>query len=220
MATLRQEVSKIITNLNLPFDKVLYLRVKDLLLDSRATIIKQSLDKAGLINDVYIQKYIIELTKSDIADYCKVDLDCDILRSKNKIATPIKYKSDTPFIFVGTIDGKESFLYATNIGEVMNSKYMKYLRNSLRYLYIDNYIYLYGNTKIKYARLDAVYANPTIITDDCDGDGICLNDDMEFPITADLLPLVRELVYRELSYNPYRIQQEEEVPIKQEIQNK
>lgn len=201
MASLRQLATRVINNIGEEFNIPLYERVKDMLITARAEMLQQSIDKRGAITDHYRQRYTVRLQKTDAADTCVINANCTILRTVNKIATPLRYTTDTPFLFVGSIDGKLTFTYAKR-SEIQYVTSMKYISKAIRYVYLNNYIYVYLNTKLKYISVEAVYENPTIVSDECTGGAICYTDDMEFPAPLDIINRCMDRIYKELKGLP------------------
>jgi len=207
MASLRQLVTRSINNINEQYNIALYRLVKDMLFTARAEMLQQSIDKRGTTDDQYRQRYVVKLEKVDSADTCVANANCTVLKTINPIATPLRYTTDVPFSFVGSIDGKLTFT-KTSRSEMQYVSSLKYTANAIRYDYINNYIYVYGNTKLKYISIDAVYENPTIVSDECIDGAICYTDDMEFPCPLDIINRMMDRIYKELLI----LKQENKIP--------
>ena len=109
--TLNRIAQDIADALNRPFDTMLIERLKGLILEQRSLLIRQSIDKNG-VDRQYVQNYIVDLEEVDIADGTTL-AGMLALRSSNKIATTIRTKTAIPFLYVGAIDGTNSFVYRT-----------------------------------------------------------------------------------------------------------
>ena len=194
MATLNQLGARVANLLKQPFNLELQERIKDAFKNLRATRIRQSIERNG-VDDILTQSYIVCVTKVDVTlDDCARKLGCNILRSSNKVAVPIRYKTDEPFTFVGTDDGV-TFIYST-LGAVLKMKYLPMIGNAIWYIYENGYIYLYGNTRIKEFRVQAIFSNPEQVINCCDSS--CYSDDMEFPLPEEMIEsIIQELLQKE-----------------------
>jgi len=192
MASLNQYGEEIIESVGLPFDIPLFTRAKDLFKQARAERIRQSIERNG-VDEIFVQKYIAKLIKVDNIDDCQVQSGCLIMRTENKIPKPIRYKSDSPFIFVGSPTANKEYLHVKGF----TSKFVQHTRfvyKKITYEYIDEYLYLRGNKLIKRVRIDSPYESPELVMPDCNG-GICYTDDMEFPISADMAnSIIKEII--------------------------
>ena len=205
MASLNQLSSQVATNIGRPFDVPLKKRIADLFKNVRAKYLRQSIQKYG-VDEVYIQKYVVPTTTVDIADSCAVSIGCDVRRTTNKIANPIRYTNDAPFLLVASPSGKLIITFS-QLFEVQLGEDDPYFGVIPRYSYVNNYIYLY-NTNISNILVQAAYESPELIIPSATGDtctltatGICYTDDMEFPIPMDLIHDIKLEVYRELGFN-------------------
>lgn len=199
MASLNQLASGVTHDIGQPYNYVLLKRVKDMFIQNRATLLARSIDKKG-VGDTYIQRYVVDLEDVDSADSCEVTLDCIVKRTSNKIATPLRIQGDAPFLLVGSANGFVVVTYASSITEVYTATNVMNVNNIPRYIYINGYGYFYNWDATK-ALFVAVYENPTLIypetADDCTN-GICYDDDMEFPCPIDLIVIIKEMIFKEL----------------------
>ena len=156
-------------------------RIKDLIINERAMLIHREVDKYG-INDMYVQPYSPDLILVNASEISGFPSEKQFLRTQNKIPTPIRYQSDSPFVFVGTVDRRVVFRYTKPyIHDYL--KYLKYIGLGIAYYYINNYIYIPNNIKLEKINVDAIYNSLDVSV--TDGTGICYFDDMEFPLSAD-----------------------------------
>ena len=180
MASLNQLASNVAHILGSPTNTSLKSRVKDEYKYLRAKYIRQSIERYG-VDSVMKISYVVSLVPVDIADNCIIDIGCDISRTENPIGRPVRYKTDVPFIFVGTPDGY-TFTYIKSISESRYRRFMKHVNNAILWTYLNDYIYVFNN-KIKQVRVDGVPENPEEWISICDD---CYNDDMEFPLPFDM----------------------------------
>jgi len=203
MASLNQLADGLALRLNKPHDAVLKELIKDEYKSLRALYLKRTISNHG-INSILSQSYDIELIPIDFTDSCFISGDCTIMRTKNKVAQPLRYETDIPFMYVGTLDGI-SFLYST-FATAKNYKYLPYIGKTMTYFYENNYIYIMNNNKIKYIRVQAVFSNPDQVISLCNSD--CYSDDMEFPLPLDIISSITNDIY-----NLFINKQKEEVQL-------
>ena len=201
MASLNQIAAQILDGVNQPFNKELLERVKDIIKQERADRFRQSIERNG-VDDIMITTYDVGLTKVDAADSCYVELGCEILRTENKIVNPIRYKGDSPFVFIGSSDGKVNITYS-QLSEIKNLAYLSIISNIPRYIWINGYVYIYFYDKRKTTiRIQAVNSTEQIESICINGIETCYTDDMEFPLPIDMINSIKAGIYRELGLVP------------------
>lgn len=165
-------------------DQIFIERIKDLILSTRHLFIHRQTDKTG-IDDRYIQPYEAKLEEVNAS----VDLDITskfkLLKTINKIPYTIRYQSDVPFVFVGSLDRRIVF---RNIKSYIMkyARHLRYIGSGIGYFYTNGYIYIHNNTKLDSILIEAIYESLDV-TKDPDPTGICYKDDMEFPLAGDML---------------------------------
>lgn len=187
MANLNEIADLVAGRLNDPLNEVLKEQIKFAVKYYRAFLIRRDITKNGMSNE-FLQSIKVKLQRADKADSCIASLNCPILRSVNKIPNPIRLNSDEAFKFVGSVGRQKSFTY-TRLEELPFTNYLEFNTDEIRYEWMNGYLYIFNNLKLKYAELVAPYANPNKVKDDCD-DIPCFNDDMEFPLGDDLLQTI------------------------------
>ncbi len=191
MATLNQLSDNIAIRLNRPFDSVLKELIKDSYKDLRALYLKRTIERNG-IHESLKQSYDVELELVDFSDSCFISVDCPLLKTKNKVAKPLQYKTDVPFDYVGTITGN-SITHST-FGTIKFYKHLPLVGNAMYYFYMNDHIYVYGNTKLGVIRIESVFANPEQAISLCNN-ADCYDDDMEFPLPQDIIFNISNDIY-------------------------
>lgn len=187
MATIRQIGNQVTHALNRPLDNALYLRAKDLFIQEYNRMAKESLGR-NFKSLYFRQSYIASVKPVDKADSCVVSIGCDVFRTVNKVPKPMRLPGAEPFLYVGGVDGQNRYIF-TKVTELKLVAKGKYTSKISRYDWINDYIYVYTDNKfLEYILIDSVFANPTLVQDDC-LEGICIDDDMELPIPEDLINL-------------------------------
>lgn len=200
--TLNQEASGIANTLNQPFNHELKERAKDLIKQELALYIRRSVRDHG-IDQTTLISYDAEIVR--VPKYNKPIKEKSeevIIRTKYKVPTPVRFENDSPFTYVGSVDGMVSFpirnpaeatilyLYSST-GE----SYSYYLHNG--YVVINdkpNHTF-----KHLYIKIESIFENPEevlSIYDDIDG------QDIQIPIPADLMASIRDKVLQTLGAIP------------------
>lgn len=209
MASLNEIVDSIAHRMGDPLNIMLRERLKFTVKAYRALFIRRN---PQLSNFNFYQKIVGELIPVDKADSCVVNVDCIVLRSKNKIPYTVRRDYlDVPFQTIGNADFTKIFISATP-GELNYVKKLADTFNEPRYIFTNQYLYVYGNTKFGYFAIRDIFGEPDKVKDDC-SDVPCYTDDSEFPLSMDYVALITDqIVQGELKIlNP-----EEEIKIDKE----
>jgi hypothetical protein len=194
MASLNQIVDNIALRLDQPFNTILKDSLKFTVRHYRAEFIRNDMNKNGL-SFQYLQSFIANVSKVNVLDDCnddgENDLDdsCYILRSTNKIPNPIRINGSINFKFVGTSNpsgGLNPFTY-TEDHEMDFSSYNKYTGCVPRYFMRNGYMFFKNIKRLKYVRIEHSFENPEDVFNYCSATSGCYTDDMEFPISIDML---------------------------------
>lgn len=188
MASLNAIAEHIAYELKDPLNVVLKENIKFSIKYWRALLIRRDIARNGL-SDEFLQRFYFDLVPVDKADACNFNLDCQILRSKFEIPTPIRLNNDILFKFVGSVDGKP-WTY-TEYEEVPYVAYNKFTSKEIRYTFVNRYFYIFGNNKLRKGAVQAPFSDPTLINTSCTQDS-CYSDDSEFPIAADMLQQITQ----------------------------
>jgi hypothetical protein len=194
MATLSTLASQIAESFDRGNDILFLERLKDLIIQTRNTFVHREADKYG-INERYIQPYVAELILVNASIDPNTPSRYTILRTKYKIPAPIRHQSDTPFVFVGKTDRMVPFRHIKPY-IMMFSRHLRLIGGGIAYIYTNEYIYIWNNTKLEWLLVDAVYERLDVTRDSDDPTGLCYKDDMEFPLAGDMLNAVIEEVTR------------------------
>ena len=185
MATLNKLAYQVASSFDRDSDFLFIERLKDLIIQTRNLFVHREVDKYG-VNERYIQPYIAELTLVNASMDSTITSKYELLRTTNKIPSPIRYQSDVPFVFVGSIDRMIGF---RNIKPYImkSSRSLRLIGNAICYFYTNGYIYIWNNTKLENVLVEAIYEDLDITQDITDTTGLCYRDDMEFPLAGDML---------------------------------
>jgi len=187
MATLRVYGTQIIDALNRPFDEMFLRRVMDLIINERAALIRQEMNK-GDAHHYYTIPYEADL---EIVDGTTENIiyGKKILRTINKIPTPIRYNTPEPFIHVSGLGGP-TLTWISSPTEFKFRQNLDKIATAIVYVWRNNRIYILNNIKLETITVVAAYENPNIYVEGFNdygvGDIIC-DDAMEFPVPIDLI---------------------------------
>ena len=192
MASLNFLAAEVTHLLNEPNNYDLTVRVKAAFKHLRATLLRQRIEKYG-IESTYVQRFVIQLQEVDKFDNCLIDSGCVIMRTINKVPTPISYPADSPFIYVGTLLGTPMTM--RSLVERNFAKHLKWADKAVSYDYINQYIYTF-NTKLEFIEVQYLPEDPEAVVNICDN-ADCYTDDMEFPLPADLAEPIKTAIYKQ-----------------------
>ncbi len=185
--TLTQIADFIAGRLNKPFDEVLKDSIKFSIKTYRALIVRRDFERNPLSKE-FLQSMTVDVVKVDKADTCVINVGCPVLRTKNKIPKPVRLNSDTVFKFVGSVDRSLSFTY-TELEELPYTFENTFTSKILRFNWTNGYLYIFNRNKIKFLTIEAIFADPTLVMDDC-SDTECFTDDSEFPLGDDMIQMI------------------------------
>jgi hypothetical protein len=186
--TLAQIASQICSALDRQTDYILEERVKDLVINERNMLVHREIDKYG-VNEAYIQPYNATLITVNASNDPLVPSSYTLLRTTNKIPLPIRYQSDVPFVFVGSLDRRLAFSYMRPY--LMDSmRTLRLIGNATKYFYTNEYIYIFNNSKLSEILIEAVFTKLDVTQATDDPTGFLYQDDMEFPLAGDMLNTV------------------------------
>lgn len=204
--TRNQIAERIAYALNDPHNVTLKENIKFSINYWRALLMRRDVEKNGM-SDTWLQRFYIDLVKVSKADACNFDLNCvQVLRSTNPIPKPVRLKNDSLFKFIGTVDGKP--MAQVEYEEVPYTCYNRFTSKDYRFAYINDYIYVFNNTKLKKLALQYAIEEPQKINLSCTSD-TCYSDDLEYPCPADV---VQQIIAGILS-GEFRI-----IPVTEEVE--
>lgn len=193
MTTLNQIADYIAGKLNDPFNVKLKDEIKFAVANARALLLRRDTERYHA-SAIFKQTFLVDLIEVDEIDSCKVDLGCIILRSKNPVPIPVRTKRPTPFSLVSaaSIKGSSHILPFKTRAEVPFLKYNKF-GVPASYDYINGYIYVWGNDRFKWIRLNDIFEDPTEINT-CSTNETCYDDNKPYPISKDMVDIIIEKI--------------------------
>jgi hypothetical protein len=207
------------------FNYTLRESIKGLLIDYRAKLLREDIDRNFLPISSYGQTIAVKFEPVNILNEFGQEGNC-ITKSNPGIEDQDKYiiyKSVKPFPntirtktshinpihFLGTATGREGLIYTT-LEQYYYKREQKYMKNKLFYTKMNNYLYILNNLTLddegqfrtgEVCSLIAtgVFEDPKEAEKLCDSD--VFPDDRPFPIGLDMLPVIKTMIR-----NHYRIE--------------
>lgn len=181
----------------------------------RALLVRRELDKNGRTHPTFYQSIVANLERAKPTDACLADFNCQVLRTSQKIPSPIRIKGhQAPFLYVGTVDNRFAFLY-NEMHVLPLMRHNKYTKNLPTYSYSDGYLY-FINVPYEAIAIRGIFEDPLKLKSFkvCDGESQCSSADDEYPVPLDMVPLiVQSMLAGEFGTSAANDEQVEEVEI-------
>lgn len=161
----------------------------------RAMLIKREVDKKKTLDVETIQDLqCVPVELTDKAECCEIEIDCVILRTKNKIPKLLDANFHNMLTYAGTIDGNQQFQQST-YETIVWSQYEKWTSKLPRYFEKNQRLYIINKDFVDNIRIRGVFEDPGLVAKykTCDGDP-CYTDDDEYPISAWMIPIINDLI--------------------------
>ncbi len=183
--SLNELVSVLASRVGQAWNTDLQDEMKIVLSYKRADFFKKSMVQNPAQRKFFLKDFSVELQEVDKTE-CPVDVECQVLRSVNKIPAPTR--SDyTLFDFVGSADKLTPYSYATPEQYTLMAQYNKYTGANPKYFYVNGYLYIYGDLSEEWANVRGLYIDPRdLINFKCEGEP-CYTDDDQYEIPDDLI---------------------------------
>ncbi len=163
------------------------------IINTRAMLIRQDLDKKRSISDNIIQSLgCVPVTWVDAAQCCQLTVGCQILRTVDKIPKPIELSYRDLITRVGPVGvGKVGYsLIPYARAPFVSTKY-----NIPDAFYHDGYVFILNSPFIEYISVEGVFEDPTEVAKFSTCDGLpCYSDDDVFPISAHMIEAMKQII--------------------------
>tara|TARA_B100001093_G_scaffold518984_1_gene605874 strand:- start:3887 stop:4519 length:633 start_codon:yes stop_codon:yes gene_type:complete len=196
MATLNQIAFNIANAAGKNTDPVFVNRIKFQIEYFRALFLRRDAERNFGIPDAFVQTRVLDMEWVPAVEACGVSLPCQILKSKEKICTPINLKGQTGFVYVGAVGGSESFQYVSP-EQVVYALQSKFTGNQTKYFYKDGYLYVTEGSPMCVEVRMACESPATGGEEGVEGLG-CIDHDAEYPVTMDMVQRITEAILNQL----------------------
>lgn len=206
MTTLNQIAESIAFSLGEQFNDTLQESIKNDIIEQRAFLIRDDINRNGVSITDYTQSYTVELEKVDKSECPALSIGQYVLKTKQKIAKPLRLKNNGAMNFksITTVDRSFILSYA-NINSLKYQTHLPLQDKAIYYSYNNGYLYVLNTLKPCKLLIEGVIADPREIND-CNNPNV-FPDDIEFPIGKDMLPRLKAFIKQ--NYAPSLIKDEE-----------
>lgn len=181
-----------------PTNRLLRENIKFAVRSLLALYIRRDAERNAITNH-YIQRYTTKLQFVDQADSCPVITGCKMLRTVDKVPTPIRLNNSFNFKYVGEADWSKAFTQVSS-AEVPFTRYNKFTGKETRFEWINGYIYIWDTTginpKYKFLGVQAAHENPAEATDYCVASPQCFTDDDPFIAPGDMIYSILDVIVK------------------------
>ena len=171
-----------------------------LLLDARALLIYQQLQKKVRISQFNYQTFCIQLTPATYHDCgtCIPDVGCRILKGTQKLPKPLKNKYKD-FMRILTITGDAELIAGTGISSRL-LKFSNTMKNQWMYEIVNEKPIVWGVSGLEYILVQAILEDPSDALELCTQSGEqCFTPETDdFPVASELHEGMYELVMKRL----------------------
>ena len=160
----------------------------------RAMLLRRDEERNSFLHDHFIQDLgVVKMISVDAAEDCNLKLNCSILRTIDKIPSPVRFKNKNLFHYVGAIDKKTVFMEV----EDASIEYMTlspYSGNKPMYFYRNGYIYVINVGNLKYINIQGIFEEPAQVASfSCDGVS-CYDENTDYPIALDMVEIITKAI--------------------------
>lgn len=204
MVNLEIEAARLAHIIDKPFDHALKQRLIYTLMQGRALLLRQSINRNKKVSSQCIQSFGTPIEKVNAFSNYYIDNYKLSVVTKYDVPVPLRYEFDTPFISVSSIDGSINFSHA-DIGSLrFNSHAGQFVSGTGRYIYHGEKIGAYHNEPVLLSAnmllIRGVFEDPLAITD---YSGLYTYNESHFPMPADMTLQIGDLIKRgDLSIAP------------------
>lgn len=186
--TLNEAAYLIAGNLNRNEDDVFIEEIKFAIKYYRAKILRDDFIRNG-IDKNSVQSFVTNLVEVDKSLTHLIELDCNIIRTEEKIPIPIKVKTSSPFLYAGEVGFLRPFGYI-EFNQISLIKENRFTSKSTYYTYENSYVYVIGNRRLQWLAFQAYWEKPEEVIELLISDNNCYDDNMEFPLRMDILMFI------------------------------
>lgn len=196
MATLNGIAENIAYSFGEQFNETFKQSIKDSVVNYRALLIRQDLERNPMSYTDYLQSFCVALEQVSKSECSALDLPQRVLKSIQKVPKPVRLKNNgrANFKYVGSVERSATFVFATG-HEIQYMQYLPFQDDIIYYTYRNEYLYILNNLKLCTILVEEIVADPREV-DDCDYPDV-FPDDIEFPIPEDMLSQIKQLIKKD-----------------------
>lgn len=188
-----------------PYERFFVEKIKFLVSNYRATLLRQDLAKNSISKSILLSLTCLPVQCVDVAECCGGNKSfTNALRTVDKIPKPLRTKDNDSYYYVGGIDKMSPYNETTFI-DYLNTKYLRFTSTITRYALLDDYIYILNppSDLLKKITIIDPFEDITQVLSIKNCDGVnCYTDDDIFPIPADMVGTLEDMVLNHLRNQP------------------
>jgi hypothetical protein len=174
--------------------------IRQAILTTRALLLRRDYERTNMFrSSSLVTLNCVTLEKVNSTECCSVDLGCKILRSNVKIPKPLDIKDKPDFEYVGAIDSRHGFSMISP-AEIEWVILRKFTGNLIYYTYANDRLYIINTLTVKKVKVRYVPANPMDLNGLNVCESGCFDIDADIILEADLIPLIKEIAFKELGF--------------------
>lgn len=206
MTTLNNIAEDIAFSLGEQFNETLKESIKNDIIEQRAFLIEQDVERNGVNSFDYVQSYCIELERVNQSECPELSIGKYVLKSKQRIANPLKLKNNGASNFKSiTSVNRSTILSYANLNSLKYHKMLPLQNNVTYYSFNNGYLYVLNNLKPCKLIVEGIVSDPREIKDCNFPDKF--PDDVPFPIGKSMITRLKDFIRK--TYSPSLIKDEE-----------
>ena len=158
----------------------------------RAMFIRRDFTRNGVITRGLEQDLgCLELEKVDASKCCNLPVECAVYKTIKKIPKTVRFSFRDAITHVSDVTGIGTIPLVESHA-VQWLPYDKYTKDQYKAYMIEDYMYVYNANGLGFINVRGVFEDPKdVALFDCD-DSDCYNDDMDYPLPADMLQMITQ----------------------------
>lgn len=149
----------------------------------------------NIVDSRLIQPIVFDLEEVDMSLTCDINVGCKVLKTVNKVPTPIRLKSTSPFTYVGDLDGNGISMVKVEDWDL--TEFSKYRSTVPIYDYFNDYIYIKKGKIREFLLVKGIFENPEELKKCCSTSTNVANFDLEtYPMPLDLAARIKDTIIR------------------------
>jgi len=210
--TLNEICTMIASHMDKEFDEPFKLIIAEKVRVWRSRLIKNSVDKDERERKFFIQTVFMRMEERNEAE-CEVPYtQCKVAWSVDKVPKPLR-ANGMLFDYIGSLNGMNAFK-SSPVGMMTFMQAGRYSANVIYYLYENEKIKVYGNSKLPIIRIDGIFDDPEAAAQLSCGsiNSKCNFWNEEYPASGDIIQLIIQSILQ-IDYNRVPYTETKQIPV-------
>lgn len=166
----------------------------------RAMLIRQDQSKGRSLSDNVLQTLpCLDISKVNASECCGINAPCDIYRTNIQIPRPLELYQKDLISRVAGVDITGPSWNQVSLAQVQWAGISKWTKGTVKWFVKDRYIYVLNNPGVKKIAVTGVFEDPMDLTNIPSCSNLsCYSPDNEYPISAYMVPQLKQLVLEDL----------------------